>query len=85
MASHTFRIAMVQRGAATIPGNVPDAHRGLWFYPGGEGEVAKGDTVEFVCCGEVVARGVVTGEANPANFPKFCSRVNDRGFTWRDE
>ena len=86
--NHTIIITMIERGPLLVEGNDADAHRGVWFYDSTQHPSIKvGDTVEFTlgCSKEKVQEGCVT-EANldPKDFPKFCSRVNDKGFRWKE-
>lgn len=94
MRAHTLTVPMIQRDTLTLPepaaGDAPrDGHRGVWFYEPaaqtGRREIAPGDYVRFVTpYGEDLAVGFVTGRADPDAYPKWCSRVNHSGFTWRD-
>lgn len=63
-------------------------HKGLWFYSteGTNGvEVEVGDVVEFMHnVTDVVAVGLATELVRAEDYPKFCSRVNDKGFKWID-
>jgi hypothetical protein len=68
----------------------PRGHRGVWFYHpdaiGGPAP-APGGIVEFVLANDAVrpvARGRVVACVRPDDYPKACSGVNDRGFTWED-
>lgn len=67
----------------------PHGHRGWWAYDRKVyGDLAVGQRVDFVCCGEIVARGVVTGVA-PADGELIkqlyqVSGVNGTVFTWKD-
>jgi hypothetical protein len=82
-------ITMIERGPLLVEGNDADAHRGVWFYETAalQEPIQVGDIVEFTlgCSREIVQRGTVTeARLDPRDFPKFCSRVNDRGFRWKE-
>jgi hypothetical protein len=78
-------VPMVARASATLPGNEPDAHKGIWFYdPVVFGDIEVGDMIEFESALEVIDFGtVIEVGLNPVDYPKFCSRLNSRGFRWK--
>lgn len=85
-----INVPMASRSSVTLEGQTPDAHRGIWFYDPEAvlppGQIKVGDTVVFQSCSgmEIIAIGVVTEYASIDDCAKFCSRVNDRGFKWKE-
>lgn len=61
----------------------PDGHRGIWFYdPTLYGDIVVGDVVVFKSSGMFLAQGVVTGVVKFEDYPKYCSAINSKGFSW---
>lgn len=82
----TYPITSISRESILLPeGATKDSHRGVYFYDPKTFESAEvGDVVEFTCCGEVVAIGMVCAIAHREDYPKWCSGINSSGFLWTD-
>jgi len=60
----------------------PDAHRGLWFACD---PVEVNDDIDFVCCGDVIAKATVTELLTRDDVTvKLCSGINQFGFRWKE-
>lgn len=88
MNTFNINLSMNQLDAALVKGSNGNCagHRGLWFYDPSnyDAEIRTGDIVVFRRFDEVVAVGKVTQLCLPGEVPKVCSRINSRGFRWRD-
>lgn len=85
---HKITIPMISRDALLIEGEEADRHRGVWFYdPVQYPEMVAGDIVWFFVSNEqkiLIAGSITEVGLLPADFPKFCSGLNSRGFRWKD-